>query len=295
MGFKILLTENASPVGAALFNALENYPHPVFCPDFGLEDWCDEQRVLELLNTSTPAVVINPLHFSAPQAVVEEPQFYRVLASLCAQRNLTVIHLSSSEVFGVAQQLEGGASTELSAPEPDSNVGEGLLEAELAFGEVRRAVILRMPWLLDSPQGMINAVCRALCAQEPVIASERWRVAPVYIGDVVRTVIAMLQQILCGAENWGIFHLHSSDICSEAEFVDCVARNLSKASVTVVPVAVSAADEHFFAGNGWLQGNRCTNDFGIQRRSWRKGIKAKVHAWVQVETEAGRLMVPEGD
>lgn len=292
MGFKILLTENASPVGAALFKSLENYPHPVLCPEFSLSDWCDEQRVRELIESSGPAVVINPLHYFEPLAVQEEPRFSEVLASLCVQRDLTVIHLSSAQVFGSAQQTVGAAS-ELMEPVPDTAVGEALRQAELAFGKVRRAIILRIPWLLDSESGMINEACKTLCRKEVVIASEQWRVAPVYVADVARAIIAMLQQILCGAENWGVFHLHSSDVCSEAEFIDCVARNLSKFNVSTAPIAATKGGGRLVSGNGWLQGNRCTNDFGIQRRSWRKGIKSKIQAWITAEVDAGRLAVPE--
>lgn len=293
VGFKILLTENASPVGAALFKSLENYPHPVLCPEFGLQDWFDEKRVRELLESSGPAVVINPLHYFEPLVAEEELRFYSVLASICAQRDLTVIHLSSAQVFGRAQ-LTGGAANESVEPAPDTSIGEALRKTELAFGEVRRAIILRLPWLLDSGEsGMINEACRVLCGTEVVSASEQWRVAPIYVSDVVRAVIAMLQQTLCGAENWGIFHLHSSDVCSEAEFVDCVARNLSKLNVPTAPIVATGGGERLFSGNGWLQGNRCTNDFGIQRRSWRKGIKSKIQAWIAAEVEAARLTTPE--
>lgn len=292
MGFKILLTENTSAVGAALFKALENHPHQVICPGYDLRQWCDEQLVSDLLDSSCPTVVINPLHCFAQHAVVEEARFYQLLSSMCASRDLTVIHLSSSSVFGVAQQVNAGAAGETLTPEPDADIGQALRQVEVAFSQVRRSIILRMPWLLDAEPGMISQACKALCTREAVIASEQWKAAPVYIEDVVRSVIAMLQQILCGAENWGVFHLHSSDVCSEVEFIDCIARQLGHFDLQLASIAASVVGEHFFSGNGWLQGSRCTNDFGVQRRSWRKGIKAKVQAWVKNEVGAGRLDLP---
>lgn len=292
VGYKILLTENTSVLGTALFKALENHPHSLVCPNYSLQEWCDEQRVLDLLGPPSPAVILNPLHCFKPQAVVEEPRFYQTLASLCEQRDLTVIHVSSFRVFGVAQQLELGAASESLTPQPDSEVGQGLYQAEQAFARVRRSIILRLPWLLDTELGLIDQACSALLTRESVNVSEHWRASPIYIDDGVRAIVAMVQQILCGAENWGAYHLHSSDACSEAEFVDCVARNLSNFNVNLASVAVNAGAERFFDGNGWFQGNRCTNDFGLQRRSWRKGIKAKVQAWVNREVAAGRLSPP---
>lgn len=293
VGFKILLTENTSVVGAALFKALENHPYSLICPDYQLQDWCDEQRVLDLLEPSSPAVIINPLHCFEPQAVAEEPCLYQALASVCAQRDLTVIHLSSSLVFGVAQQAEFGAAGESLTPEPDTDLGQALRQAELAFAQAHRTIILRLPWLLDGESGMIAEACKALSTRETVVASEQWRVAPVYVEDVVRTCVAMVQQILCGAENWGVYHLHSSDACSEAEFIGCIARHLTHFKKDLAAIALGAGEERFFPGNGWLEGSRCTNDFGTQRRSWRKGIKAKVRTWVKDEVEAGRLELSE--
>lgn len=287
MGFRILLTENSSPVGAALFKTLENHQHPVICPDVGWQNWCDEQYVTELLDATGPVLVINTLHYSAPEIILDTPQLSDVLATLCAQRDLTAIHLSSFEVFGEQQQISAGAASETLQPLADTALGHSLLQAEAAFAKVRRAVIVRPSRLLDSEIGMIERTCAALCTQNTVVASEHWRMTPVYIEDVVRAVIAMLQQILCGAENWGVFHLHSSDACSEAEFIDCIARNLNKMHLKVAALAVRAGQEHFFAGNAWLQGSRCTNDFGVQRRSWRKGLKARVSAWVERESEQG--------
>lgn len=289
MGFKILLTENTSPIGAALFKSLENYSHPVVCAQLSLQDWCSEQRVSTLLDEASPTVVVNPLHLYAEQAVIEEPRSYRILASLCAQRDLTVLHLSSCRVFGDEQQEEVGAVTESHSPEPDSTAGQALRQAELAFAEVRRSIILRPSLLLDSDLGLIHKACKTLCDKDAVTASEQWKMAPVYVEDIVRTVIAMLQQIFCGAENWGAFHLSSSDVCSEAEFIDCIARNLARHKLNLAAITVTAGAEHFFTGNGWLQSNRCTNDFGVQKRSWRKGIKAKVQAWLDKEIEAGRI------
>lgn len=295
MAFRILLTENASPVGAALFKALENYQHPVVCPDVPWRSWCDETYVDQLLDTTGPVVVINTLHQQGP---VDELADCDALARLCARRDLTVIHLSSFAVFGREQQAQTGAAGEALPPSPDSTLGEALLQTELAFAQVRRAIILRSSRLLDSSTGMIAQVCTALRAADTVEASDRWRLTPVYVEDVVRTIVAMLQQILCGAENWGVFHLHSSDVCSEAEFIDCIARNLRKYDCDVAPLVVRSNDEQFFDGNAWLQGSRCTNDFGVQKRSWRKGLRTKIEAWLANEGAAagcGEKSAPGAD
>ena len=291
MGFKILLTENVSPVGAALFKSLENYPHPVVCPDFTLDDWSDERRVHELLNSTAPALVINPMHWFQAEAL-SASNASAILASECCTRDLTIIHISSASVFCSFNQSQG-AALETSIPEPDTVSGIALLQVERAFAKANRAIILRLPWLLDSELGIIEEMCSALSSEQAVVTSEQWRVAPIYVEDVVRAVVAMAQQIFCGANNWGVYHLSSSDVCSEAEFADCIARNLTKLHVNIAPIAVSTADKHFYSGNGWLQGARCTNDFGVQRRSWRKGIKSKVQGWVDRQIAAGKLPAAE--
>lgn len=287
MAFKILLTEGGSDMGAAIFNAFENLSLSLACPQVSDGVWCDLESSLAYLKRIRPAVVINTLaHVGGSEGAS------KALLDACAQLDLTVIHLSSHRVFAEAQR-DGEVLSEQDEPQPESDLEVCFLALEEAAANVKRSVIVRIPWLLDAEDGIIFQAAESLLSAEGVVASDTWRGTPVFVEDVVRVVIAIVQQILCGAENWGVFHFHSSDSCSEAEFVDYIARILFRKGCTVGPISVVKKESRLFAGNGWLVGNRCTNAFGVQFRSWRQGTKGRLEFWLDRKFADGVIRLQE--
>jgi dTDP-4-dehydrorhamnose reductase len=282
VGFKILLTEHLSPLGSALLRGFEAHSLSVVS-----SDGFDAQNLREQVDLHQPAVIINPqsLVLSSGQDLVEQGH---TLLELSRLHDSVLIHFSSHQVFGASQS--GAALSEFDTPLPEDPFGRELLAQEAILKHWERSLIVRLPWLLDGPDGVLDTICRALLYGDECVVSEAWRGAPVFIEDVVRITLGMVQQILCGASNWGIFHLHSSDSCSEAELADHIARLLQKQGYEVGPVAVGALEQRLILSNGWLKGLRCANNFGFQHRSWRQGIKARVTDWVESEIKAGGLM-----
>lgn len=282
MGFKVLLTEHLSPLGSALLRGFEAHSLSVVSCD-GL----DFQNLCQQVELHQPAIIINPqsLVDMAGQNLVEQGHG---LLELSRQHNSVLLHFSSHHVFGVDQY--GVALGEFDDPQPDSAIGQALLAQETILKHWEHTLIVRLPWLLDGPDGILDAMCRALLYGGECVVSDAWRGSPVFVDDAVRLTLAMVQQILCGAGNWGVFHLHSSDSCSEAELADHVARLLQKQGYEVGSIALGALSQRFISSCGWLKGQRCTNNFGFQYRSWRQGIKGRVTDWLAEEIKAGRLL-----
>jgi dTDP-4-dehydrorhamnose reductase len=278
VGFRIFLTDYLSPLGAALMKGFEAQSLPVVTADA-----LEAASLYRLCEQLQPTVVVH---------LVQDPEeeslsIAQSLAHFCLERNSVLICLSSHEVFGAAQQ--GSALTELDIPEPDTAVGRAIYMVEQSLSVCEKKIVLRLPWLLDIPGGLLDRLCRALLYMPECVVSDSWRGAPVLVEDVVRIVLAMVQQVLCGAQNWGYFHLHASDQCSEAELADHVARVLQKAGCEVSPIFLGPLTRRFIMSNGWIKGHRCTNNFGFQYRSWRQGIKNRVQEWLDAERAAGRL------
>src|SRR5690606_26166916 len=133
-----------------------------------------------------------------------------------------------------------------------------LFAKEQALLQWRKSIIIRLPWMLDRPDGLLHRICEALVYRGECVVSDAWRGSPVFIEDVNRLVLAMVQQIFCEAQNWGVFHLHASDSCSEAELADHVARLIQKAGYDVGIIALGSLDQRFTRFSGWLKGQRCT-------------------------------------
>lgn len=279
MAFKVLLTENVSPLGSALLRGFETYSLSSVSVD-SAEDIC---RQVEL---HRPAIIINPLSSGTADLIARA----HTLFELSRLNGSVLIHFSSHHVFGAAQY--GAAFAELDRPLPDDAYGRELLAQEEIIASWERSLIVRLPWVLDLPGGILESMCHAMLYGGECVVSDVWRGAPVFIEDAVRLALAMVYQVQCGASNWGRFHLHSSDSCSEAELADHIARLLQKQGYEPGAIALAAMEQRFIASNGWLKGQRCTNNFGFQYRSWRQGVKSRVMEWLEAEMKAGRLAPP---
>lgn len=281
MGFKVLLTEHLSPLGSALLRGFEAHSLSVVS-----SGGFDAQGLREQVDLHQPAIIINPQSI-APNAGQNLAEQGHALLELSRLHSSVLIHFSAHQVFGVGQY--GAALSEVDTPLPEDSYGRELLDQEAILNHWEQSLIVRLPWLLDGPEGILDAMCRTLLYGEECVVSDTWRGSPVFIEDAVRITLAMVQQILCGSCNWGVFHLHSSDSCSEAELADHVARLLQKQGYGVGSIALGALEQRFIVSNGWLKGLRCTNNFGFQHRSWRQGIKARVVNWLEGEIKMGRL------
>jgi dTDP-4-dehydrorhamnose reductase len=283
VAFKVLLTENISPLGAALLRGFEAHSLPVVTP----ENAEDLPLQMEL---HRPAVIINPQSISVAAGARDLVAQAHALFELSRLNSSALIHFSTHQVFGATQY--GAALSEVDPPLPDDAYGRELLRQEEVLALWERSLIVRLPWVLDFPGGILESMCQAMLYGEECVVSDVWRGSPIFIEDAVRLTLAMIQQIQCGASNWGRFHLHSSDSCSEAELADHIARLLQKQGYEPGTIALAAIEQRFIASNGWLKGQRCTNNFGFQYRSWRQGIKVRVMEWLEEEIKIGRLAPP---
>lgn len=287
MAFKILLTESQSAIGGAILKGFEGLSFSLITPDFDQACWSDTSFIEKYLADLRPAIVLNTRALSNRN----NPSLWacdHVLPDACARKDLTLIHLSSHLVFSDSQQ-NGEVLSEQDEPCPDSTWGEHLLRVERSALGVKRGIVLRLPWLLDTAEGVIFKTAEALLASDQVHASDSHRGTPVFVEDVVRAVVAISQQILCGADNWGVFHFHSSDSCSEAEFADYISRVLYRKGCEVAKIDVQPGQKRLLEGNGWLVGHRCTNCFGIQFRSWRQGTKGRLEYWLEKKCAEGAI------
>ena len=285
MAFRILVTDSDCPVGDVICKGFENQSFSLICLSPGQVNWLDCQQVRDFLLKSKPAIIINTL--VCGRAISQEyKQGLLNLALCCQEMDVTVIHVSSHQVFSDDDPV---TLSEMDCPQPNNEQGHALLEIENAFLSTPRCVLLRLPWLIDEPSGILEKVCVALVFERKLAVSEEWRGCPMPISEVSRFIIAMVKQILCGAENWGTFHLSTSDSCSEAEFADLIARALGKAGLGVGDIFPVNRKSRLMRSNGWLVGQRCTNNFGFQLKSWRQGVKAKVDVWVEKQKRLGNL------
>ncbi|MDZ7922673.1 MAG: sugar nucleotide-binding protein [Marinagarivorans sp.] len=200
-----------------------------------------------------------------------------MLAAACTLIQTPLLHLSSYRVFGAHQKM----LDEDVMPSPDDDEGRWLLSLEQSVLTAPQAIVLRLPWLLvGASESLLVRVCESLLSSQPTLVSEECSGYVVVQDDVARFVVAMIQQIIVGAENWGVFHLRSSDTCSEAEFTDAIARLLKAEGWQDVAFSTYKGTSDVMPKSGMLQGRRCTDAFGIQFRSFRLGLKVSLQNYL---------------
>jgi len=289
---KLLLTDAYSPLGAAISHELETETFSLLCPTAEEVDWSDKEVVLAYMRDQRPEFVINSLGWS--ESAAEEGKGARHveaaknLALACKEVQAVPLHLSSYRVFGGERK---SSYEELDPQAPLSPRGEADTLAERHFQQtLSHWLCLRLSWLIG-PEGdnLLSRLLVGLTAGDEVQVCAEMRGAPTALADAARVVVALVKQVVCGAENWGYFHYCSSDACAQSEFARQVAaildqEQLLKGSLREEDTLRPATEP----ASAVLNCRRCRNNFGVQPRSWRQGLHTAIKAWLRQHPAAQR-------
>jgi len=285
---KLLLTDNAGLLGRALEHELEHESLRLLQPAEQEVDWSDSQSVVDYVRRVRPHAVINTLGWSeSPEAVDKAllPLAASNVAAACVARQIPLIQMSSYQVFGSDNK---SVYQESDIPGPLSAVGEAFLAAEKEVAAVHiQHIHLRVSWVIAAQgQNLLTRLLQSLAADEAWKVSSRLRGVPTSVSDVCRVLVALVKQIQCGADNWGVMQYCSADAVTELEFAQQLADILAQQSwagpepvleaIDVLPdqVPVSAV----------LASHRIRDDFGIQPRSWRPSLMPMVKQWLHANS-----------
>ena len=277
MGFRILIITDSQALSESLERAFEPLPFSVLVAPADIGQWEPLSMQAYLEGQRVSVVIHAPFQ---PQVATTDN-----LAFLCGQLNLPLMHLSSYRVFGASQVKPDEAVI----PLPDDDLGQHLWRLEQPVLALEHGLVLRLPWPLTyQNEGLLDVVCTGLLSGQIINVSEEACGCVLAWDDISRILVAMAQQIISGGENWGAFHLRTSDMCSEAEFADAVARLLKAEGCAVAGFTTTKGGPWLMPRTAVLVGRRCTDNFGIQLRSFRQGLKGQVLQWLQRSSlEAG--------
>lgn len=289
MANKILITDAFSPIGHAISAAFEQTSYALLCPAKGTFDWSEPQSVESYLRDNAISIVINTAGWRETPDVEQQLELVsaaKCLAVAARKVDCVVIHLSSYRVFGGENK---STYDEQDKTLPLGAAGRAFLEAERVFERLlEHHICLRVSWVLDIVgESVFRRLLQDLVIDGPILeVTHQRRGTPISASEIGRVICAMCHQIICGAENWGIFHLASGDPCSSAEFTEAVADILEREGVLKREWRVESLTEEELESQGEpdsaaLTVRRCRDNFGYQIRSWRQGLTSLVKAWLQ--------------
>ena len=295
MATKLLITDAYNSIGRAVLAAFENTAFSLLVPKDGELDWGDAEQVADYLIRHDVVLVVNSLGWSEAPDLAEQVRMVSAakgVALACLKAKVVPLHLSSYRVFGGENK---NTYDELDKPSPLGPGGRAFLDAERSFEKhLDEYICLRLGWVLDVQEGssfsrILSHLARVGGAFE---AGHQRRGAPVSSDVVGRVVVAMVNQVLCGASNWGVFHCASSDPCTVAEFTDALAAILEQEECllgewSIVDLsgeaAVKANAKLSEPDSAVLSVRRSRDNFGVQAVSWRKGLRSLVKLWLERE------------
>ncbi|MDO3380769.1 SDR family oxidoreductase [Gilvimarinus algae] len=286
---KLLLADSQHSLGVALEHELEREPFNLLQPDGKSLDWADAGAVSAYVAEKRPDLVINNLGWgdsaaSAYQTLI--PLAAKHLARACAERQVPVIQLSSYRVFGDDNKSK---HSERDEPEPNSDLGRAFLAAEQAvLGAQECSLVLRTSWVIGSyGDNLLTRLLSALQDGQPWHLNSRLRGAPTALSDLARVTVALVKQISCGSDCWGVYHYCSGDACSEVEFAEQLAEILRQQDYPVATPQWQVVDETAseVPVSAVLSAQRIRNDFGVQARTWRTYLLPMIKQWMHTNQE----------
>lgn len=279
MPITILLTDTGSPLGGGLRQRFESTTHRFVAEHPADLCWRDSAQVSDYLDSVSPHVILNTTGWGEGAAVKPDllADGAASLARAVSGRDCALVHLSSYRVFhgdGRVSHREGDT------PKCETELSQVFAGAEAALtGALPRVLCLRSSWVLSTVGGSLLARLLAdFQAERGTVVSDHWRGSPVLVSDVVRAVYAIIQQIIYGADNWGVMHFGASDVCSELVFAHKV-REMLEAEIGQLLQLEEV--ETPTDNSAVLEMKRVRDNFGIQPRSWRQGLRPALRSWLR--------------
>jgi dTDP-4-dehydrorhamnose reductase len=284
MSLKLLVTDAVSPLGQALLHDLEREPFNLLVPGVEELDWTDLAGVDAYIHHKSPDLVVNS--YALDQLMGQEgcDAFVRSAASLasaCGARNIPVVHISSYQVFGGDSK---STHSEKDLVNPVNEAGRALVAAEQELEVmVPRHISLRTSWVIGAyGDNLLTRLLDGYLGGRAVLANRRLRGAPTTMADFTRVIVALVKQITCGAENWGVMHYCSGDVCTEEEFAEHLLQLIIQQQLLTAEPSLTIIDDASTEEppSSILTCRNIRDGFGIQPRSWRPSLLPLVRQWL---------------
>ncbi len=284
MAYSVLVTDTSTAVGKLLEEELTSSDIQVISlslSDSTAENVCDIQAKLTQCN---PDMVINTYGWSDKgEQLLDLPvvSVAHTISQYCSDNNKVLMQLSNYRVFSGTKS----GFLESDEIEPRDSCGIVFAKLEKIVAEVERHILLRLSWVIGAAgENLMTTISESLWrGNQADIHAER-RGAPVGHCDIARIVTAVVKQVSCGSQNWGIFHYSSADVCTEEELAEEISERLkSECDAQGMINDISDADaKPYSAALGY---RRLMDNFGIQPRTWRQGLNLELTTWLAQRSE----------
>ena len=247
-----------------------------------LEDVAEFQRQLAELSVD---FVLNTYEFADSKKVEQQPDkawqinaiFPDHLAHICLEAGCALLHISTDDVVG---ETRGIPFHEKDTVHPLNAYGESKWQGEEAIRQLlKRRLILRLGTLFDTDEkGWLSQLVNQAESNKGVQDASDIMFSPTPVSDAARVIIAMLQQMDCGADCWGTYQYAGVEPISRFEFAELLVelgQDQGMLDMMAEARSVSAAALGLTGKQALHKEMNCQkimDHFGIKQRSWRPAL-----------------------
>lgn len=290
---KLLVLGANSLLGRALVQLLQTQAVEFHALGTQELDLLRKGDVIKAINAVRPDQVINVATYSnlekaefdaeaARECDIVNTQGVSILAEVCRQLELPLLHHSSSFVFD-GQKLHPYGEDDVT--NPVNRYGLSKWYGERAIRDtLPQHIILRTDWIFsrDKPDFFVRHISNCK-RQQGRIEVVNHRFSPTPALDVARVLLAIARQVDCAAELWGTYHYCALQPMSQDHFIDGFLQEAAKydaelgallgaLQITKLPVQLP------YIANTVLSSQRLFETFGIKQRSRAQEINALLQA-----------------
>lgn len=282
---KILVIGATGQVGRSLVElGKRDQEFEVIALDHQTLDITHQQSIVSALTEHTPHYVINAAAYTDVEKAEEDQDAcyalngdaVRLLGQACAQAKVPLLHLSTDYVFDGNKSLP---YTEQDETNPVSVYAFSKLAGEKALQEVmEQYIVLRTcgvfsPWRKNFVKTIFTA---AQNKTELKVVNDQY-CCPTGANDIARVLLAIIKQLNCGANAWGVYHYVAADVTTWCEFADAIVHEssliLKRQLAAVTPITTKEyPTKAKRPANSVLDCQKILNTFGIQQRSWQSDM-----------------------
>jgi len=230
-----------------------------------------------VFDSARPDALINCAALANLEECEQHPERARILnaempgelADVCAQRNISFIHLSTDAVF---DGTKVGAYTEEDQPNPQGVYSQSKLDGERAVRQANpQAIIARVNffgWSLTNSRSLGEFFVNNLSAEKPVNGFTDVIFCPMLVNHTARLLLDMLEKKL-----GGLYHVVGAQPMSKYQFGLEVARKFGLNESLISPKSVegsglTAKRSH----NLWLSIHKLSTDLGGEIPNFSTGL-----------------------
>ncbi len=285
MAYSVLVTDSSVAIGQILKEELSSHDIQVLSLSDSILNQASVDQIQFQLKKESPDLVINTFGWSdTGEQLLTLPVLPvgEAISHYCSSNDKVLLQLSNYRVFSGTKSgfLESDETS------PRDTCGKVFTELEQMANSVEKLILLRLSWVVGADgENLMTSIADALWNDVPANIHAERRGAPIGHSDIARIITAVVKQVSCGSQNWGVFHYSSADVCTEEELAEEIYERLKSEHDTqgTINDISDAEAKPYSAALGY---RRLMDNFGVQPRTWRQGLNLELSNWINHKLDA---------